>query len=148
MINLLNLYWLYRCYTQVFANREYEYSEYMESTFFQLDQSTIFHFMNNINFSCFYIASIYIRTFTLYGDEAPLSILKVNSSLSNRHYSDKIVVGKETRIQFDPDPNPGRILWMEQSHGNFSGQARYESFSVLGKVESGGGPIFKVVLEC
>ena len=56
------------------------------------------------------MASINIRTFTLYEDEAPLSILKVNSSLSNRHYSDKIVVGKETRIQFDPDPNPGRIL--------------------------------------
>ena len=82
----------------------------MESKFFQLDQSTIFHFMNNINFSCFYIASIYIRTFTRYEDEAPLSILKVNSSLSNRYYSDKIVVGEETRIQFDPDPNPGRVL--------------------------------------
>ena len=56
------------------------------------------------------MASINIRTFTLYEDEAPLSILKAKSSLSNRYYSDKIVVGKETRIKFDPDPNPGRIL--------------------------------------
>ena len=54
--------------------------------------------------------SIYIRTFTLHEDEAPLSILKANSSLSDRYCSVKIVVGKHTRIQFDPDPNPGRIL--------------------------------------
>ena len=70
------------------------------------------------------MASINIRIFTLYEDEAPLSILKAKSSLSNRYYSDKIVVGKETRIQFDPNPNPGRILWMEQSDGNFPRQAR------------------------
>ena len=68
---------------------------------------------------------IYIRTFTLHVDEAPLSILNANSSLSDRYCSVKIVVGKHTRIQFDPDPNPGRILWMEQSHGNFPCQARY-----------------------
>ena len=69
--------------------------------------------------------SIYIRTFTLHEDEAALSILKANSSLSDIYYSVKIVVGKHTRIQFDLDPNPGRILWMEQSHGNFQRQARY-----------------------
>ena len=69
--------------------------------------------------------SIYIRTFTLPEDEAPLSIWKANSSLSDLYYSDKIVVGKHTRMQFDPDPNPSQILLMEQSHGNFQCQARY-----------------------